>query len=197
MASKLLYGYGPQAVAILLILLGLITIGDCPIRHGCMLPSYMELASGKADCDLTYNITAEVNIDREHNLFRSTTVRTMLKNPPSSFTNAPQANGQCHWDTDPSTTVGSAMLTYNVQNAICPWKYVCDYDTQRLPATLFFARRLQQTDGRDYLCKEIYHPVNTIRTSSCDPRAWNSTQEWEWERTRNIPVGCVAIADPS
>ena len=45
MASTLLYGYEPQAVAILLILLGLITIGDCPIRHGCMLPSYMHGAS--------------------------------------------------------------------------------------------------------------------------------------------------------
>ena len=194
MASKLLYGYGPQAVAILLILLGLITIGDCPIRHGCMLPSYMELASGKADRDLTYNITAEMNIDREHNLFRSTTVRTMLKNPPSSFTNDPQANSQCQGYRPFNN---SGFSDAYIQNAICPWKYVCDYDAQRLPATLFFARCLQQTDGRDYLCKEIYHPVNTIRTSSCDPRAWNSTQEWEWERTRNIPVGCVAIADPS
>jgi hypothetical protein len=192
MASTLLYGYGPQAIAILLILLGLSSSG-CPIGHGCTLPSYLELANGKADRDLTYNITAEVTIDREHNVFRPTTVSTMLRNPPS---HSMRANRQCQGY---QSFNNSGFSDAYIQNAVCPWKYECDYDAQRLPATLFFAKCLYssvQVNGRDYLCKEIYHPVNTIRTSSCDPLR-NSTQEWEWERTRNIPVGCVAIADPS
>ena len=191
MASTLLYGYGAQAVTILLILLGFTSC--CPIGHGCMLPSYQELASGKADRDLTYNITAEVNIDREHNLFRPTTVSTMLKNPPDS-THAPRANGQCQGY---RIFNNSDFSDAYIQNAVCPWKYECDYDAQRLPATLFYARCLNRTvtvNGRDYYCTEVYHPMSTIRTSSCDPLR-NSTQEWEWERVKNIPVGCIAIAD--
>ena len=189
MTSTLLYGFGAQAITIL-ILLGFSSC--CPIGHGCVLPSYQELASGKADRDLTYNITAEVHIDREHSIFRPSTVKTMLKTPPN-FRHSVRANGQCQGF---QTFNNSDFSDHYMHSAVCSWKYECDYDPQRLPATLFYARCInaeERVNEQTFICREVYHPMNTIRTSSCDPLR-NSTQEWELERVQNIPVGCVAIA---
>ena len=160
-----------------------------------MVPSYDELANGKADSDLSYNITAEVNINRGHAVFRPNTIKSMLRNPPIT-TDSVQPNNNC----------GPGYQTFNnsefsdvyVQSATCPWKYECDYDPHRIPAVLFFAKctyPMVTVDNHVHLCREVYHPVTTIHTSSCDPLR-NSTQEWEMERLKNIPVACVSISVP-
>ena len=189
MASTLVNGYGAQTVATLFVLLGFTSC--CPIGPSCTLPSYQELASGKVYGDLTYNITAEVNIDRQSKLFRPNTVSNLITNPPDAL-HAVRPNGYCQGFV--SFNNSEFRDTY-IQGALCPWKYECDYDPQRLPATLFYAKCLSNSvtvDQRVYLCREIYHPISTIKTRSCDPLS-NSTQEWEWEGMKNIPVGCVAI----
>ena len=188
MYSAVLYGVGAQALT-LLIILGLSS--SCPIGQGCTLPSYAELV-GKADRDLTYNITAEVHIDREHNVFRPNSAKTMLKNPPPNSGRV-QANLNC---AGYQPFNNSEVSDTYIQHALCPWKYECDFDPQRLPSTLFYAKCLHSTvtvDRQVFACKEIYYPVSTIRTDSCEPLR-NSTQEWEMERVKNIPVACVATA---
>lgn len=187
MTTAMLCEFGAQAFTILILLLGLSS--SCPIGHGCLLPSYSELANGKADRDLSYNITAEVNIDKESSVFRPNTIKTMLKNPPVS--RSIRANGHCQGYQSFSN---SEVASYHLQTAICPWRYECDYDPQRIPATLFYVNCTNRTvtvNGIHYRCREVYYPVNTIRTSSCVPLQ-NSTQDWEWERIQNVPVACVA-----
>lgn len=189
MTTTILYGFGSQALTILLLLLGFSS--SCPIGQGCTLPSYGELANGKADRDLSYNITAEVNIDKESNVFRPNAVKTALRNPPDSRN--VQANRNCHGY---QSFYNSEVSDVYLQNAVCPWKYECDFDPQRIPATLFYAKCTHPTvtvNQRQYVCTEVYYPVNTIRTSSCDPLQ-NSTQAWDWERVRSVPVACVAVA---
>ena len=164
---------------------------SCPIGQACTLPTYDELAGGKADRELSYNITAEVTIDRESNIFRPNAVKNMLKNPPDST--SVRANGNCSGYKEFNSTQFSDLY---IQNAVCPWKYECDFDPQRLPATLFYAKCTYPSvtvDRRHFACKEVYFPVNTIRTSSCDPLQ-NTTQNWEMERVKNVAVSCVAIA---
>ena len=191
MVSMILQGFGAQALTIL-VLLGFCS--SCPIGQGCMVPSYDELANGKADRDLTYNITAEVNIDRFHKVFRPNSVKAVLTNPPTTV--SVQANGNCPG----YQAFGNANFAdIYVRNATCPWRYECDYDPHRIPATLFFAKCMEPTvtvDGHLHFCREVYHPMTTIHTSSCDPLR-NSTQQWEMERLQNIPVACVSISIPN
>lgn len=186
-AAAMLYKFSAQALTILILLR---LSSSCPIGPGCLLLSYNELANGKADRDLNHNITAEVNIDKENSVFRPNAVKTMLKNPPDY--RSVRANGHCHGY---QTFSNNEVSSYYLQTAICPWRYECDYDPQRMPATLFYVKCTNRTvttaPERHYNCREVYYPVNTIRTSSCDPLR-NSTQEWEWERIQNIPVACVA-----
>ena len=127
----------------------------------------------------------------EHNVLRPRTARSMLKNPPDAA--SVMANGNCQGY---QTFNNSNINDRNIQNAICPWKYECDFDPQRIPAVLFYDKCIDRTanvNSREYICKEVYYPVNTIRTSSCDP-LHNSTQHWEWESVKQVPVACVAIS---
>ena len=189
MVSTIIQGFGAQALTIL-VLLGFCS--SCPIGQGCMTPTYDELANGKADRDLTYNITAEVNINRFHKVFRPNAVKALLINPPI-FPDNVQANGNCPgYQTFGNINFSDSYL----QSAMCSWRYECDYDPHRIPATLFFAKCISSTvtvEDHTHNCREVYHPIATIHTSSCDPLR-NNTQEWEMERLMNIPVACVTVS---
>lgn len=80
----------------------------------------------------------------------------------------------------------------------CPWRYECDYNPQRFPQIMYYAKCEQNywivQDAKNqlvakYQCEEVMHAVPTLRTDSCDPLG--DTAKWTWQM-ESVPVSCVA-----
>lgn len=185
-STTVLQGLRAQIVTVLILLLGFTS--SCPIPgQGCTLPSYSDLANDYANRELVNNVTAQVHINRDHIVFRPNLIKNYLTNPSHNE----QPNGRCE-GFQPFNITGASNNV--IANTICPWKYECDFDPHRLPATLFYAKCLHSTvnvNQNVYDCTEVFSTMYTIQTSSCDPLS-SSTQEWTMKTVKKLPVACIA-----
>ena len=80
-------------------------------------------------------------------------------------------------------------------DTVCPWRYTCDFDPQRIPAFMFHATCDSASPRGNMwrgLCDEVYAPVSYLRTESCYPLAAAQDRAWS-VITSLVPVACNLI----
>ena len=76
-----------------------------------------------------------------------------------------------------------------VLDITCPFTFVCDYNPQRVPAHIFHARCSSRQLSNGIKCREVFYPVVTMTTESCDPL----TGEEGWLlKTELVATSCIA-----
>ncbi len=73
----------------------------------------------------------------------------------------------------------------------CPLTFLCDYNPQRVPAHIFHARCISSSLSDGSECREVFYPVVTMTTESCDPLNDNAT--WKLT-TEQVAVSCAHVA---
>lgn len=82
------------------------------------------------------------------------------------------------------------------KKSLCSWKYQCNFDPKRVPASIFTAEmqsgNTAHTVGQDgqYQCKPIYMPLNVLKLK-CSQNG--KGPEWELVREK-VTVGYTAVA---
>ena len=96
-------------------------------------------------------------------------------------------SGNVEYTTVVDGKTGSAL------SLTCPHTFLCDYNPQRVPAHVYHARcnssSRSLSDGSK--CQEVFYPVVTMTTESCDPL--NDETTWQL-KTEQVAVSCVHIA---
>ena len=89
-------------------------------------------------------------------------------------------------DLNPGCSSHNFTITDQV---LCPFTYHCDYNPQRIPPYIFHARCISsEVEGKR--CREIFYPVTTLTTESCDPIG--SKEAWQL-KTVIVAASCVAV----
>jgi len=73
-------------------------------------------------------------------------------------------------------------------NITCPYTLQCDYNPQRIPAHVFHARCETAELANGTKCREVFYPLVTMTTESCDPIG-----EGDWlMSTEFVAASCIA-----
>ncbi len=74
----------------------------------------------------------------------------------------------------------------------CPHTFRCDYNPQRIPAHIYHAHCLSHELSDGTKCREVFYPVVTVTTESCDPLKEGDREAWLL-KTEKVAVSCIAI----
>ena len=89
-------------------------------------------------------------------------------------------------DLNPGCSSRNFTITDRV---VCPFIYHCDYNPQRIPPYIFHARCISSEVSDGQKCREVFYPVTTLTTESCDPIG--SEEVWQL-KTVLVAASCVA-----
>lgn len=104
----------------------------------------------------------------------------------------PETNRPCYYDpgSTPRTGCGEEIVVNNTEDGslLCPWKYDCDYDKNRIPQYLWKARCLNTTAHASRL---ITYRVPILKLDNiCNP--FQTNMSWKLE-VIEVPVACVCV----
>lgn len=158
----------------------------CPTGQCTELPNIDSYLSHRGP------LQAKVNI--------STTTAHDLTFRPNFFEDLISQEHIRTYQSTPEVNGCEAMYNFTSQSvgveSPCPWRYLCDYNPQRIPAFIFHAhcddvipQGREWINREDRICKEVYYPVSFITTTSCDPLENTESTVWR-HATTTIPVSC-------
>lgn len=104
----------------------------------------------------------------------------------------PGTDAPCYLDktTAPRTGCGQQIVVNTTEDGslLCPWKYECDYDKNRIPQYLWKAKCLNSTE---HSSRVITYRVPVLKLNNvCNPFLTNMS--WKLEITE-VPVACTCV----
>ncbi len=118
---------------------------------------------------------------------------------------APQAVSKSYVEQGPVADVqeGCSIHNFNLTSLhegsvstshklVCPHTFQCDYNPQRIPSHIFHIRCLSHTLDNGTKCREVFYPVVSMTTESCDPLNEDDNGTWRL-KTEKVAVSCIAI----
>ena len=106
----------------------------------------------------------------------------------------PETNPPCYFDVGNSGTLrtgcGQEIVVNGTEDGslLCPWKYDCDYDKNRIPQYLWRARCLNSTE---YSSRQISYRVPVLKLDNfCNP--FLTGMSWRLQ-VIEVPVACVCV----
>ena len=82
-----------------------------------------------------------------------------------------------------------AVNTTSDGSLLCPWRYECDYDKNRIPQYLWKARCF---DSGEYTSRPVSYRVPTLKLDNiCNP--FQTNMSWKLEFVA-VPVACVCVS---
>lgn len=99
----------------------------------------------------------------------------------------------CHADREPGVSRTGcaqdiAVNTTSDGSLLCPWRYECDYNKNRIPQYLWRARCF---DSGEYTSRPVSYRVPTLKLDNiCNP--FQTNMSWKLEII-DVPVACVCV----
>ena len=106
----------------------------------------------------------------------------------------PGADPPCHSDrvsgvARTGCALDVAVNTTSAGSLLCPWRYECDYDKNRIPQYLWKARCF---DSGEYTSRPVSYRVPTLKLDNiCNP--FQTNMSWRLEIV-DVPVACVCVS---
>ncbi len=106
----------------------------------------------------------------------------------------PGSDPPCHSDRVPGVArtgcaFDVAVNTTSDGSLLCPWRYECDYDKNRIPQYMWRARCF---DSGDYTSRPVSYRVPTLKLDNiCNP--FQTNMSWRLEIV-DVPVACVCVS---
>ena len=106
----------------------------------------------------------------------------------------PNTDNPCTYDPNgtPRTGCGEEIMVNGTEDGslLCPWKYDCDYDKNRIPQYLWKARCLNSTE---YTSRLITYRVPVLKMDDiCNP--FQTNMSWKFQ-VIEVPVACVCVSN--
>ena len=190
-------------LTILLFLQGaLLTSWACPVQNGnsnicdeCSVYDYVIHETSVNTMFLNVNITTHEIINEVRDLMDSLQKGTPDVVYHGQKEGRPGADPPCHSDRVPGVARTGCELDVDVNTTstgslLCPWRYECDYDKNRIPQYLWKARCFDSLG--EYTSRPVSYRVPTLKLDNiCNP--FQTNMSWKLEII-DVPVACVCVS---